>query len=272
MKNHLYKAALAAALGLAGATAAQAQINPNDLVLGFTSQASGANSDDYIVDLGQLPTGGNIAANYNTALDVSGFSYSAFTASGTAGAASLGSLYVGIIGGNGGTGTKDVFLSEVDNGTGSPAQAGSSLPTAAPSGTDLESAADYPIGLGVGAVAVSPGAGLNNVSWTYNIAENPTSPGADSGANYATYLGDNPMTTLNSDTIVLDLYNETGSTHTVNPWTFDGTVTLDLNTENDSLTATYDETPVPEPATCGLYALGGLLMLGLGRRFSGKAA
>src|SRR5215469_4216649 len=55
MKNHLYRAALVAALGLAGATAAHAQTVPNtgDLVIGFTSTAAGV-TQDYFVDIGQF--------------------------------------------------------------------------------------------------------------------------------------------------------------------------------------------------------------------------
>jgi PEP-CTERM motif len=265
MKNHLYKAALVAALGVAGAMAAHAQ-NANDLMLGFTSQASGV-SDDYIVDLGPLPTGGNIAANYNTDLSVSGFNSSTFNST-FGSAVGANEVFAGIVGGSTGA-TKNIFLSQLDNGTGSPILAGSATPNNPISANDLAAAAGLPVGLTEGAVGQTAA-----TSFSYLIAENPTTPGADSINNFATDAGNNPMATLTSGTpLVLDLWYDTASTlhgGTLGTWAFDGTVTLGVN--SGGLSAVYDEVQVvPEPSTYGIFGIG-LLLLGLGHRFTRKTA
>jgi hypothetical protein len=70
---------------------------------------------------------------------------------------------------------------------------------------------------------------------------------------------------------VLDLWNETGSTHSLGAWTFDGTVTLTLNSEDESLSAVYDyANPAPEPSTYSIFGGLGLLLFSLRRKLTGK--
>lgn len=277
MKNHLYKAALVAALGMAGAVAAQASSPASgDVVLGFTSQSAGASADDYLVDLGALPAGGNVAANYNTALNVSGFSESAFTAAGVAGSAlgSGGTLYAGLVGYiSGGTTTSSIYMSQVDNGSGSPTAAGSG-PLVSPTGTALISAYDDATSLNPsGAVSAA-----NVGSFSYGVALNPSQQGSNTTGtgNMAGEAANNPMGTISSS-LVFDLWTGKATPSrggaTFNGWTYDGTVTISL--ANDTLTAIYDEvnvSSVPEPATYGIFGGLGLLVLALRRQLTGKLA
>ena len=263
IKWKLCRSALLAGLGLAFVTAVKAQIDPNDLVVGFSSQASGVTSD-YIIDLGPIPTGANTtSANNNYALNVSGFDYSIFTSI-FGSAFTSGQVNVGIIAGMD-SGNQDVFESVLDNGTGTPTVAGSSAPGTSPVGSNIANAAGT-----VGALTLGQVVQTSEGSWYYNIAENPTTPGSAVNS-FASYLNSNPMTTIGgTEMLTLDLYEDIDNGHAgASGWTYMGDVSLDLSGGN--LTATYDPTPVPEPGTCGLAALGGFLALALRRQFKFKA-
>jgi len=236
----IYKSVLLAALGLGGVTAAQAQINNNDLVIGFTSQAAGV-TDDYLVDLGQIP------GTPNTSLNVSGFSISTFSS--TFGSAlSDGEVNVGIIGGQG-SGPADVYLSILD---------GLSAPANAPTLSNIGNAAGVALGLSLGSVPQSGN------GFYYAVAENPTTDGAEANS-FASYLDVNPLTTIGgSETALLDLYEDAGSGRTgTTGWEYEGDVAIDLS--GPSFTATWDPVIVPEPATFGVFAVGGLMVLAVRR-------
>jgi hypothetical protein len=257
MKNPFYKAALVAALGYAGVTAAHAQINPNDLVLGFTSQASGI-SDDYLVDLGQLP------ATPNTSLNVSGFSWTTFN---SIFGSSLGNGQVnaGIVGSTPGN-NGDVILSELDNGTGNPFTAGSATPPG-----DTTSALKDAAGT-VSSTSLTLGevAQTQTTSFFYNIAENPMSVGAAGISSFAAYA-DNPLVTVPSgESVTLDIYEDTYQSRSPGSWAYDGTVTLNLS--GDSLSAVYDVSPVPEPSTYVIFGGLGMILLGLRHKWNSKRA
>jgi hypothetical protein len=258
MKKNLYKAALMAALGLAGVTAAQAQINNNDLVLGFTSQFTGV-TQDYLIDLGPLPS--NIPANYNTPLSVSGFNSATFGGIFDTALANN-AVNLGIVGStpNGDSGG-EVILSILDNGTGTPTLAGSLTP---PSDTEsaLANASDIPTTLVLGPVSQSA-----NGSFFNNVAENPTTPGI-AGNNSFTGYSDNPLSTLGgSESILLDLYENTFAPRTASSWVYAGDVSVDVS--GDTLTATFD--PVPEPGTALIAGISGLSLVLLRRRFNRNA-
>ena len=90
----LYKAALLAALGLTGATAAQAQVAPSDVFLGFNDSAgpSGANND-YVIDLGA-------GANFTTTASLnlsSDFNASTFSTAFSADASYLNNVAAGAV-------------------------------------------------------------------------------------------------------------------------------------------------------------------------------
>jgi hypothetical protein len=268
MKNILYKTALVAALGLGGSIVAHAA--SGDLVLGFTSQTSGSDSDDYVVDLGALPTLGNVPADYNTALNVSGFNWSAFTATGVPGAAGVtsGDISVGLVAGvsTGANSGKYVIGGLLDTG-GSPTAAGSTAPQSGTENQISKGAAD------ANSVTLGSPATSSSGSWSSLIALNPTTPGtlsSTTAGDYADQLGFEPMATLSSDSIVLDLWKQTYSN--TSSFTFDGTVTLAFNTVTDTMTATYDEVAVPEPTTYGILGGMGVLLLGLRRQLTGKLA
>jgi hypothetical protein len=260
MKNHLYKAALAAALGLAGATAAHAQVNPNDLVLGFTSQFGGV-SNDYIVDLGQLPP----SSGY---MNTSSFSSSAFasaftTSSGNA--LTSGTVNVGIVGGNDGN-SVDVFDSTLDTSLTPSASTPGSNPPGGATPSNISAAAAVATSLSLGTVAQS-----SPTSFFYSIAENPMTPGSSGVSSFAGYVS-NPLSTINgSDPIItLDLWEDSQvGAHGTTGWDYEGYVELNLTGGN--LTASFDS-PVPEPSTYCLYGVGGLLMFAVRRKLSAKVA
>jgi hypothetical protein len=258
MKKNLYRVALIAALGMAGVTAAQAQISPNDLVLGFTSQYAGV-SQDYLVDLGPLPA--NIPANYNLALNVSGFDGTTFGNIFNTALAN-GAVNAGIVGaspssGSGGT----VILSILDNGTGTPVSAGSSTPQN-DTEANLANASEIPGSLTLGAVAQNA-----NGSFYLNVAENPTTDGSSGGSSFAAY-SDNPLSTLDgNDDLLVDLYENSFAPRTASSWVYAGDVAISVN--GDALTATFD--PVPEPGTALIAGISGLSLLILRRRFSNNA-
>jgi hypothetical protein len=260
MKNHLYKAALVAALGLAGAAAAHAQVNPTDLVLGFTSQFGGV-TDDYTLDLGPLPTS---PGYINTSAFSSSSFASAFTTS-FGNALTSGAVNVGIVGGSDNA-TVDVFDSTLDT---------SGTPSASTPGSNPPGGATFSNVSAAGAVASSLGLGLvpqiTPTSFYYSIAENPTTVGSSGVGSFAGYVS-NPLSTINgADPIItLDLWQDAQSgPHGTTGWEYEGYVQLNLT--SDDLTASFDS-PVPEPSTYCIYGIGGLLMLVLRRKFSGKVA
>lgn len=238
----LYKAALAAALGLGAVTAAHAQINNNDLVLGFTSEAAGVTSD-YIVDLGQLPSSPDtVMASLDDALFDSTFGS----------AISGGQVFAGIVGGAD-VSSPDVFTSVAG---------GSSAPGVV-TRTYLADASGLP-----GAMLTGVQAQSSQSSWYYNIAENPMTPGSAVNS-FAGYLGSNPMATFNGneEAVILDLYENTAPAIRGNPagWEYVGNVTVTL--AGSTLSAVYD---APEPSTYGLFALGGVLLFTLRRQLNRK--
>jgi len=253
MKN-LYKAALLAALGLISVTAAQAQsasgtINNNDLVLGFTSTVNGV-SQDYILDLGQIPTAPNT--------QLGGISLSAFNSIFGANLAN-GQVNAGIVGGLP-SGTQDVITSTLQ---------GAGAPSVSPSKGNISGAAGTVSGLQLGAVSQS-----SSASFFQNIAETPSTAGAAANS-FAGYLASNPLSTIGtSETLTLDLYKDTfsGKTGTTG-WSFIGDIALDLS--GPTLSAVFDPTStaaVPEPATYGMLAGAGLLAVSLRRQVSRKTA
>jgi hypothetical protein len=254
MKNLFYKAALAAALGYAGATTANAQINPNDLVLGFSSQYSGV-SQDYLVDLGQVPT------TPNTALNVSGFDGVSFGSIFNS-ALAAGAVNVGIVGGKDAS-SGDVIFSELDNGTGTSSTAGSGMPPV-DTKSALQNGAAVPVGLTLGAVNQAA-----NTSFYYDVAQNPMTAGTSGTSSFTGYV-DNPLTTMSSSgDVVLDLWKDSWTLGGVSSWTYDGNVTIGVSGGN--LSAVYDVQAVPEPATYAICGGLGMVMLGLRRKLGRKA-
>ena len=256
MKKHLYRAALAVGLGLAGTTAAHAQINNNDLVLGFTSQFGGV-VNDYVIDLGQIPSSPG-AIDTSAIFDPTTFANTFTTSSGNA--LTSGAVNVGIIGG----GALDVIDSVQDTSGFPSTTAPGSFAPGGSTPSNIGAAAEIASAITLG----TPSQASQN-SFYSDVAKNPTTPGANNNS-FAGYVS-NPLTTIDgtSQSLVLDLWEDTttGRTGTTG-WTYEGFIDLSLNGGN--LTAAYDEiTTVPEPTTYGICGLG-VLLFGLRRKLTGK--
>lgn len=271
--NKISRAALAAA-GLAlGTLAAQAQSNPNpnDIVLGF----NGVGSYDYLVDLGQVPT------PPGTTLDLSS-SISQFSSVFTGGNVGV---TVGAVGGKTGTGAfsvgADVFSTQLRTGNNGAGVVGTETVFSKPFPASTISGAEADV-LGLTLSAANPSGTPPTVagqilatdtgSWSYNIAQSPTTVGAKGSSSFAQLMTPaNPMSTMSSSTISLDLFQavRTGNT-TDNPWTYAGTLNLDFSSPS-SPTLTF-VSAVPEPSSYGLLAGAGLLVLALRRKLTGRIA
>jgi hypothetical protein len=263
MKNHLYKAALTAALGLAGAVAAQAQYANNDLDLGFTSpnaSSVGGVKYDYVIDLGQLLGASAQQISASTFIPFNAdFYFTPDLSSAVAG----GEAYAGIFGGKSGS-AGDLFFSA----------------TSTP-GTEnyatMANAAGIPTGVTQGQIAQSSASSVFG-----DVSEAPGANGANpnSFAGYAASPLEAITTSEGTGGTVMDLevyeasYN--ALTHSSTAFSDEGYVSILFGSNGSISGVAWDEVavtaPVPEPATWSLYAIGGLLTLALRRRFSGKVA
>jgi hypothetical protein len=264
--NKLKTISLVAAGAAMMSQAVQAQSNPNnnDLVLGFTSQASGV-TQDMVLDLGPIPS---VTFPTTYQLDGTTADLSAFT-SVFGSALASGQVNVGIIGGLGG-GVKDVILSTLDGGNGNatkPTGPNPSKGNIANAAGDVLSLNAYSAGSAAGENTTGAG---SSTSWFASIAENPTTVGSSgSGTTYAEYVN-NPMYTINGSTksITLDLYKDSGtatSGSATTGWTYAGNVTIDLS--GSSLSAIYS---APEPSSVALFGGAGLLALAFRRQIIRK--
>jgi hypothetical protein len=253
MKNNLYKAALLAALGLAGITTAQA--SNSDFLLGFNDAAGPtAAQNDYVIDLGSATSLYNAAASNGGTVNlwnstIGGLFTTAFSADGNYD----NNVAVGLVEGNTpSSGTQ--FLYQTINGN-------PSTP-ATISGTELLGSAAYAQGVSVGESA-SGAAG----TWSYQVAPSPVSQGlvAANGDTVAATTAQ-PLSYLASGTVTETLYENTlsgsGRSATVGGWTVAGSITV--NPDADII----DITIVPEPSTYALLALGGLLVLSFRHRIN----
>ena len=239
----LYRVALLAALGLGTATMAQAQ----EMLLGFNDAAGPSSAqNDYVIDLGT-------ASQFTTTSTLnlsSDFSASTFNTAFSSDVNFLTDVAVGAVAG-GGAPTK--FYSTVGLGT--------SLNTASV-GTAAADAASPAIG----EYASSTSGG-----WSYWIAASPTLPGNNTAGSLEN-ASVNPMENLSSGVVTENVFeaanSSTGRGATLSE-TEIGSLTIDLNT--DSVTFTGIDA-VPEPATYGLLAASGLLIVSLRRQFKPKSA
>lgn len=249
MKN-LYRVALLAALGLGSVTVAQAQ--NTDLTLGFNDAGGpSAAQNDYVIDLGI--TGNQLAAagySYSTTFSASTFN-SAFSADGNA----LNDVAAGIVGGNTLVSPKQLYMTS------------STAPNNYTSTSLFNNSVNPAEGVTLGEYQSS--STTSTANWSQIIAASSTAPGTEvSGTSLASESG-NPMGVLSSGLLTLDLFEntETSGTHgTVAGWDEIGTVTINAN--NDTVTFAA----VPEPATYGLLAAGGLLIIAVRRQLVSKNA
>lgn len=262
MKNNLYKAALLAALGLGGVTATQAQINNNDLVLGFTSPNATSISGtkyDYLIDLGNLST---IEAGGASQLTLSGSQFDSATFNSILGSAVTGgSAYVGIVGGTSGS-SGDVFYSNA------------SQPVTGTHGNYATAAGVVP-GLTLGQV---PQTGQSFYNW---VAESPSSQGAMGNSSFSGYVG-NPLYAVSasqgsgSQNIDLTLWEGTYTSIPSHASAFSNIGFISLNLTGGNLGVAWNQeavpAAVPEPTVLALLGGAGLLLLGFRRQSIGKNA
>ena len=253
----LYKAAFGAALGLVTITAAQAQ-PATDMFLGMTDPTLGSSANDYVIDLGatsQFTTTASLSWTINSTLFTQAFGLDANA---------LTDVSAGVIG------VPDLLhIYQTDAKTPDTTTVG-----------EFNLARGIPAQLNAGAsgaagVYASSAAG----SWSTLVAVDPTTAGSSLSGSFTGDTGNNPQEYLSAGILSgLDLYEaiQSGSGHSVvvSPWTLVGTFSVDANS-NPSLdanadTITFTGTAVPEPASFGILAGAGLLIMSLRRQFVSK--
>jgi len=259
-----------AALLICGAIAASQsafgqlyQNTPNDLDFGFQNQAGGG-TEDYVINLGAASS----IVGQTSVVDLSSdFSSSDFNA--VLGSSS--SMFGGVVGAantstSGTANTADVFVTQLRVGG-----AGSSAAVAGSSVSQtLTRAQDNTTYGGLGTL-VSPAAGTGTLdaskSW-----ENLIGPNTATGT-FQSNVGLNPDSSVgNSSVLYEDLWETSSSTISGGePFTYLGYFTLDAPTGSLTFTGA-DVTAVPEPATYGILAGMGMLILALRREVRGKTA
>jgi hypothetical protein len=252
--NKLTKAVLLSAAVALANQAARAQLSPGDLILGFSPAATASSGNDYVIDLGQVPTG-NQVTHLGSLVDFTTFNSTFTTANQLA--------QVGIIDGfgiNGTTGDYDIIsVARVESGN--PGAAGTETPPAKPStGSRVTQAA-------TAMSVITPGTPSITSSTSSFFQSTKVN-----GATFANNLQVDPRVSFSS-TVALDLYKTLRSGAASLAYAYVGQLDIDLSSFSMTTPATVDFIPagfvsaVPEPATFGVIAGAGLLLLSLRRQF-----
>ncbi len=249
-----YKLVLLAVLGLATVTAAHA--STSDMLLGFNDAAGpGSAQNDYVIDLGaeSLFT---TTASLNLS---SSFSASTFNTAFSSDNNSLNDVAVGAVAGSIGTSTDILFQTSPKGASGLPTWTSGKL-------ASFIGAANY-----AGDSTIGEYTSSGSTGWSQYVAISPTVQGNNTGGNLAGESA-NPTELLSSGVVSEEIFESSSSTarnSTPSAWTDIGTLTVNVN--SDTVTFTGVDA-VPEPATYGLLAASGLLIVALRRQFKAKNA
>lgn len=247
--NKFTKMAIVAAGAALVAQGARASFTVNDLYLGFTQSSA---SSDLIIDLGQGSSLSGSSSSVDLSSDLGGLSTFNSLFNNTATGVSM-----AVVGADNKFGQVDVYTTLLrSSGAGDPTVPGSS--SAGLSTAGLSTAASKVSGLASGGLPAA-GSSISDNNKTYSSAIEGTAN------SFTASVGVNPGNAIDSSgTLMEDLYKGTST-----GYTYEGYLTF--NYGNDSLTFT-PATAVPEPATYGLFAGAGLLVLSLRRQFRRKTA
>jgi len=248
--NKFFKAVLpvaALALGLQGA---QAGYLVNDLILGFNRDPG--QPADYVINLGNFQT--SVGVGGGSTVDLSGY-FSVSTFNSLYSSLSSG-VSMSVVGGNGATAGRDLFATVLRNGAGYGGVAGSVAPDPILSGFIASGANDVGAMSGPGGLNLS--AGQNAVVPQSDAASFRTWILSTTPPSYFSGTGIDPRGT-DSPALYEDLYRVQNGVNG-NQFDYLGYFSLD---PNGAQTLTF--TPVPEPSTAGLFAIGAVAGLCLRR-------
>jgi len=254
MKRLTKSAMIAATVGAALASqSAQAGFTVNDLYLGFTTASA---SSDLIIDLGQASSLIGSGSVVNLSTDLGSLSTFNSTFNSTANG-----VVMAVVGGNNTFGSFGVFATQVrSGGAGDAAVPGSSI-SATHSSTQMSGGAAAVAGLAALAGGLpTAGNSLSDPNKTYSSGIEA----AGSQNNFIGKTGVNPAGTIDNTGII---YEDLWAATTGSAYAYKGYFTFNYGT--DSLT--FTPVPVPEPATYGVLAAAGLLILSVRREFGRKA-
>lgn len=282
--NRFTKIALIAASAALATQAAHAQgFNNGDIVLGFT-EASAAN--DYIMELGSYQSvgvGGSSVVNLSSIFS-SGQGANTFNSDFSGG---LSGVSVGAAGGYNGSLSTTINFETVlrTSNFGTPSVAGSTAPgsyvrTVGSSGLGIlggmvngintygqSLATPYSFGAGQSVSVAHAGVGTTASSWNNNV-DSFTPP----TSSWATSTGHEVDSAASGSVIVEDLWGAKISSGSYVFNQYEGYFTIDTSGASPSLTFTPSAVAVPEPASYGLMAGAGLLLVSLRRQLARKSA
>jgi hypothetical protein len=262
--NRITKMAIAMAGFALAVQGAIAGVNNNNLVLSINNN-SGGGTTEFTVNLGQIST--FAGPNYDLSSFLSTFN-SQYASAGASG------LNVGVAGGQNGQGGlsgagNDVFTTTLRIGNGQYTTAGTEgAPSVIPTKANIANAGS----VAAGTISFGSNQAIGDSgTFTSVFAKDPLTPGTATPNFTGSLGGDNPLQQMTGSTISLDLWKDTVTSTGTTSWVYQGDFTLDLSGATPSLI--WDAAaPVPEPATYGLCAGAGLLVLSLRRQLRSKNA
>jgi hypothetical protein len=251
-------------LAVAGAVlvsqSSRAAYTPNDLILGFAQSSA---TSDLVIDLGQASSLIGQTAVVNLSSDLAGLTSFNSTFNN-----SPNGVDMAVVGGSQAVGHFGVFATQLrSGGAGNPAVAGSSI-TATHSSSQMSGGA-----AAVGGIVGLPTAGnlaLLNPTTTPSDNKGWTTAIDTTGlpSNFIAKTGVNPNSTIGANGII---YEDLFAATTASAYTYEGYFTFNYGADSLTFTpATLQVSAVPEPATYGVIAAAGLLVVSLRRQIRSK--